>query len=150
MDVTVDVQVLMSASSLGDIANRGHSRVLLALMEAGPHCLVLDSEDLIRTQYERKMPDAQVAGRAWIVHMVLSNKVKRVKRAYISRGVREELRDVGIVGEDLNYYVRTAVASSDKRLVSHDSDYSSPACRLLKRRLSLTVHTAEVACASVS
>jgi hypothetical protein len=135
----VDVQVLMIGSGLSAPADDGACRSLMAhIKERDDLRLTLDSESLIKTQYEAKLRP-QTFGRDWLQEMLSRGRVSFVARAKLSKGVSQAIRATGLVGEDLNYYVRTAAASSDRLLVSEDSDYDESTCKVLKKTLDVVV-----------
>lgn len=135
----VDVQVLMIGSGLSAPGDDGTCRRLMAyIKEHGDLRLTLDSESLIKTQYEAKL-SPQTFGRDWLQEMLSRGRVSFVERAKLSKGVSQAIRATGLVGEDLNYYVRTAAASNDRVLVSDDSDYDEPTCKVLKKKLDVVV-----------
>lgn len=101
--------------------------------------LILDDEGMIRHQYRQKLPQGTY-GHEWVRQMATRDKIREVSRARIDRGTVTQVKEAHLDDEDYKYYVRTAAASESKALVSHDPDYSSQICRILKRRLGISVY----------
>jgi hypothetical protein len=145
--LVVDVQVVMIASGLSDPPDDGCCKGLLeAIRELDAARLVWDDGGLIRSQYENKLSRQSFAWE-WLQDLLVRSKVIAVPRARLTSRQSQRIRATGLVGEDLNYYTRTAASSPDRRLVSQDSDYDSATCRALERELDVIVLPSETATA---
>jgi hypothetical protein len=143
--LVVDVQVVMIGAGLSSPPDDGTSRRLLDSMQQQDCArLVWDDGGLIRSQYERKLRP-QTFGRDWYEELLVRGKVVSVSRRRLSKRESQLIRGTGLVGEDLNYYVRTAASSPDRRLVSHDRHYDSKTCACVKREISVHVISAQEA-----
>jgi hypothetical protein len=144
--LTVDVGVLMSGSNLGDPKHFESSATLMrSLVDFGEARIVLDTENLILTQYDNKLGGKEDShGKRLVQQMINSGKVEYVKRAVIDRGTKTGLKEChfDLGDEDYKLYVRTAAASDQKRLTSHDPDYSARVCKVLNSRLKVLVWSA--------
>jgi hypothetical protein len=140
--LVVDVQVLMTASGITDPPDDGSGVDLLNAMRDCP-CgrLVWDSEGLIRSQYEQKLNETTFA-REWLGNLLLEGKLVAVDRATLTKAQRIAIMETGLVGEDLQWYVRTAAKSPENCLVSHDSDYDNSTRQALKKQLDIKVRSA--------
>lgn len=148
--LVVDVQVVMIGSGLSDPPDDGSCHELLKMLRDGPDSrLVWDSGGLIQNQYEAKLKP-QTFGKDWLTDMLIRNKVTSVARKPLTKRQKVKVRETGLVGEDLNYYVRTAMSSPDERLVSLDSDYDASTCRTLRKELGVTVSDARDGAAFLS
>jgi hypothetical protein len=137
--IVIDVQVVMIASGLSDPPDDGSARELLnSLKNCTEGRLVWDAGGAIKTQYESKLRP-QTFGREWLQELLLNNKIVSVQRCKLTKRQKLALRDTGLVGEDLNYYVRTAASSPDRTLVSHDSDYDDSSRKALRKELDIAV-----------
>lgn len=140
--LVIDVQILMIASGISDPPDDGSGVDLLKAIKNCPvGRLVWDSGGKIKNQYEQKLNETTYA-REWLGDLLLAGKVVAVDRARLTKKQSIEIRETGLVGEDLNFYVRTAASSTEKRLVSHDSDYDGATRRALKKQLQIRVHSA--------
>jgi hypothetical protein len=149
-DLTIDVQILMSASELGDMVNADVSRALLEYMLLAPSArLVMDTGGLIEQQYSDKTGTA--FGASWVRLMGSRSKIVYVERASVDRGARTELNEAGfrISHEDFKHFVRTAAAASSKILVTHDPHFAGVR-RILRRRLGVSVSSASEARAGLA
>jgi hypothetical protein len=141
VDLTVDVQVFMSAMALGALEHHQESNALLQEVLATEGCkLALDSEDLIRSRYESKCRNSDLA-RYWLAEMASRDKIAYVKRARLERGARVALTEAGFVGEDLGQVARTAAATESGICVAHEPHFRA-ARGLLKKHLGVIVVTA--------
>jgi hypothetical protein len=144
--LVIDVQIVMIGSDLSSPPDDGTCRRLLDTMKAsGEACLVWDDGGLIRAQYDNKVK-APAFGRVWLEELLLRGRVISVPRAPLPSSVRQRIRATGLVGEDLNYYVRTAASSPDRLLVSQDKDYDTGTCHAVKRELLVVILSAAEAC----
>jgi hypothetical protein len=143
VDLTVDLQVFMSAGAVGDPAHYSASNALLQAMLSAPECrLAVDDEGLILRCYEGCSQRSPFATQ-WLGLMAGRNKLNEVKRARVARSDRGALGDCGFVGEDLNWFVRTAAATDSGLIVAHDPHFhAGPTKKLLKSRLGVLVLTA--------
>ncbi len=140
--LVVDVQVVMIGAGLSDPPDDGSCHQLLKTLRDGPdNRLVWDAGGLIQSQYEAKLKP-QTFGKDWLTDMLVRNKVTSVPRKTLTKRQKVKVRETGLVGEDLNYYVRTAMSSPDERLVSQDSDYDAATCRTLRKELGVVVSDA--------
>jgi hypothetical protein len=107
--------------------------------------VVLDNEKLVLSHYEAKMDDPGSIGRQWLTHMLSNGKFESVDRLVVGKGMKVKLKEANFPPhhEDFTKYCRTAAASSSKRLVTYDSDYTAKKKKLLKKLLGLAVQTAE-------
>lgn len=129
----------MVGSGLSDPPDDGSCRQLMDTLRANADSrLVWDHGGLIKAQYERKLRP-QTFGHEWLQEMLLRDKVVLVRRRRLNRAESVRIRETGLVGEDLNYYVRTSAASRDRRLASQDSDYDPATRRALKQVLDVVV-----------
>jgi hypothetical protein len=145
VDLTVDVQVVMSGVGTGDEAHYESSNRLLRLMrDSDCACLALDDEQLLVNKYRECCGPG--FGSRWLAEMLSRDKVRYVRRARIDRGTRTACTERGFVGEDLNRIVRVAAASRSKIVVAHEPHFHArPVQRILRRRLSVQVLTADEA-----
>lgn len=140
--LVIDVQILMIASGRSSPPDDGTSIGLLnAMKESDVGRLVWDDGNVIKNQYEEKLGKTTF-GMKWLEELLLAGKVIAVQRCPLSKNQRQAILDTGLVGEDLQYYVRTVANSPDRRLVSHDSDYDSKTRKVLKKELDVVVCTA--------
>jgi hypothetical protein len=107
--------------------------------------LVWDTESLIRSQYERKLRQNAFAWE-WLQDLLVQSRVLEVPRVRLKPRQAQKILATGLVGEDLNYYVRTAANSPDRRLVTHDSDFDTATCRALDRELDVAAIGAASGC----
>jgi hypothetical protein len=129
----------MIGSGLSSPPDDGTCRKLLDELKVNDEGrLVWDDEGMIRGQYERKMRP-MTFGFEWLQELLVRNKIVSVPRAVLEKACKRKILDTGLVGEDLNYYVRTAAASPDRRLVSHDKHYDAATCGALKKELEVFV-----------
>ena len=136
-DLTVDVGVLMSGAGVGNRKYRFPSRALMDTMkESSVARLVMDTEGFIEHSYGKLKNNY---GEWWFRRMSDLDKVHYVPRKYLDRGTQTQLQEAHFDREDCKYYVRTAASSRSKRLVSHDPDYSPSVCRILRRRLRVSL-----------
>jgi hypothetical protein len=143
--LVIDVQVLMIASGVSDPPDDGTGLELLkAVRDVKEGRLVWDDGGKIKSQYEQKLGE-QTFARLWIEELVLSEKVVEVARRKLTKKESLSIRETGLIGEDLNFYVRTTANSPDGRLVSHDKHYDNATCRALKKQLGIKVHSAKTA-----
>ena len=110
--------------------------------EADAARLVWDQGGLIKSQYENKLGETSFA-RQWLEELILARKVVEVERCRLTKKKKLAIKATGLVGEDLNYYVRTAASSPDRKLVSHDTDYDAATRKVLKKTLGISVCSAE-------
>jgi hypothetical protein len=135
-DFTIDMNVLMSGSGHGAVEHERDSRHFMKVMEGCEVALVvIDDGGFINHQYDR----LRDYGQWWFRRMTDLDKVVRVRRASIDRETRTRLSEAHFDREDYRYYVRTAAASANKRLVTHDRDYSARVRRILSERLGVRV-----------
>lgn len=136
--LTVDVNVLMIGSALGDRSHYESCRTLMVGMQENEQGrLVLDKGGIILEQYQRKMVQGTF-GHEWVRQMASQGKTCYVAWGDIDKGTRTKLKEAHFHKEDFKY-VRTAAASVSKRLVAHDPDYSPAVRKILKGRLSVVV-----------
>ena len=129
----------MIGSNLSAPPDDGSCRALLDAMKRSDTArLVWDDGGQIRAQYERKLKP-QTYGREWLSELLLQKKVVGVPRVKLTKKQNRNIRDTGLVGEDLNYYVRTCAASPDRTLASQDSDYDASTEKCLARELSIVI-----------
>ena len=133
----------MSGSGLGAPQFSQASRILMDRMQASSiACLVMDDGGFIEYQYA-KLKDSY--GAMWVRRMADLDKILLVRRKNMDRGTQTQLQEAHFDQEDCRYYVRTAASSPNKRLVSHDPDYSSRVRKVLKKRLGIAVLAARQA-----
>lgn len=134
-DLTVDVGILMTGSGLSDDGR--YADCCLSLMkemrDRDEAYLVLDSDQQISSQYDRKMGHGAF-GQEWVRQMAKADKITFVKWKEFNRGARVALMEVSFSKEDFRY-VRTAAVSCSKRLVSHDPHYTRKVRKILKRKV---------------
>jgi hypothetical protein len=144
LDLTVDVGVVMAGSSLGDPAHFQSSLDLLKAIESREGwSLALDSKGRIRYQYEEKVK--QGFGQAWLRRLASTGRISMIKWQKLNKGIVTGLKEEHFDTEDFKY-VETAAATSCRKLVSHDPDYST-AIRAILRRINLSIIAAADACA---
>lgn len=135
----------MSGAGLGAYEHHEHSNRLMQVMRDDGIYLVVDREGIILAQYAHHMQPLSF-GDLWIRQMASRGLIKKVRRKNLDKGTSTQLIEAHFDPEDWNY-VRTAAESESKTLVAHDPDYSTKVCRILRKRLSLTVGDAEHICA---
>jgi hypothetical protein len=145
VDLTLDVQILMSASSKG---LPQYTNICKALLEAMRSCgliyLAMDRGKIIENHYASKM-QAFDLGMMWVMQMGKVLRINECSRCTAPHPLLAKLSELGfpVRNEDFTKYVRTAGGSSSKILVTHDTDYRAPVRRLIKRELGIEVVTAE-------
>ena len=126
----------MTASAREEVANPLEClRFLQAVEQAKSANIVLDDEHQIRSHYERKLQNIQTFGLRWFNFMLTHGRVVQVRRSDVNKNIKTQLQKVRfpLKNEDYKYYVRTAAASSDGLLVSHDDDYRPEVKAILRR-----------------
>ncbi len=138
MDFTIDVGILMIGSGIGNPDFGGSCKRLMNKIKVTNNwCLALDKRNRIRHQYETKMKHGTF-GHHWLREMATNNKIVLMPWRCIDRGTKTALKEEHFDKEDFKY-IETAAETKCKHLLSHDPDYSTKICKILKRRLSVVV-----------
>lgn len=144
LDLVIDTGVLMIASGIGNRTKGPDETELLDRLRNDIMVyLALDTEDTIRQEYSNKLSHGEF-GLQWLGQMAKDGKVILYKRGRLDNGTSTQLKESHFDKDDLNF-VRTAMASHCKRIVSEDDDYSKRVKKVLER-VSVTVHTVEEIC----
>lgn len=142
MELTLDTSVLVSS---GDRKSAVFGDCLLVLQEIrakDQHSIVLDSQKRIESEYRSRVGAGQYAHH-WLEFMLKRSRVVVVDRARIPRGTSVRLRDeCHLQPRDMNFFVRTALASRDKIIVAQDDDYWGRSRGCLSRDLKISVDSA--------
>ena len=138
--LTVDVNVLIYGSVSGT-ENHDECNSLMRCLEQSDRCgIVLDRDDRIYAQYKHHLA-GKPYGLKWLRTMIDSGKTVYLPRANIPSSKRVKLSEIGFVGEDYDYYVRTCASSCCRVITSHDSDFSR-ARWVLKKQLDIRIQHA--------
>lgn len=138
MDFTMDVCILMDGSGIGDNRDYVTSNSLMKrTVEELEWFIALDDGRIIRNQYESKLRQGTF-GHHWLIEMAKRDKIKYIKWKEIDRGTKTALKEAHFDKEDFKY-VKTAACTVCKTIVTHDPDYSVNVCKILKKRLGVSV-----------
>jgi hypothetical protein len=138
MDFTIDVCILMDGSGIGDNENYVPCRSLMNRTITDLEWFIaLDDGKIIENQYVSKLREGTF-GHHWLIEMAKNDKIKWIKWREIDRGTITALKEVHFDKEDFKY-VKTAACTICKIIVTHDPDYSVKVCKILKRRLDVSV-----------
>src|SRR4051794_32959167 len=101
---TIDVQIMMSASTLGDLDHHEISRSFLeSFADADDAVFAVDSGGLIAAQYESKVVDPVAFAKVWLTRMQTEGRMVVVARTKVNKPVRLKLLECGFQGEDFDY-----------------------------------------------
>jgi len=142
MDFTMDVCILMDGSGIGDNKNYNACNSLMKrTVKEFEWFIALDDGRIIENQYERKLGEGTF-GHHWLIEMAKGDKIKYIKWREIDRGTRTALIEAHFHKEDFKY-VKTAACTVCKTIVTHDPDYSFKICKILQKRLGVSVKDSE-------
>ncbi len=148
IDLTVDICVLRNGSRIG---NPKHYKASYELMDQmirkNTYLLCIDSRKKIQTQYSQQLRQGTF-GNQWLILMASKNKMTVVKWHHLDRGTTTALKEAHFdssAREDYKYVV-TAAGSKARVLVSYDPDYSPRVQKILRKRLKVSVVSADKAC----
>ncbi|HEV2166525.1 MAG TPA: hypothetical protein VGS23_06080 [Thermoplasmata archaeon] len=144
MEVTVDTNVLVRSGVKSDPARPACFVFLHEFKAREDLVLALDDEELVEREYRAHL-NPMTYGHHWLRTILLMKaRTKLLKRAELPPAVRAELLDeCHLDPPDLNLFVRVALASKEKLIVTHDGDYWRSSRRCLKRRLKIEVESAK-------
>jgi hypothetical protein len=149
--LTVDTQILVIGVDADHEQHLPCHKNFLAQIDARAF-LALDGESLekkgqILVEYEKEMP-TNSDGRRWLAQMAKKDRLRFYKKLNtLPKQVRVKLNDNEHFSKNVQKWVRLAMATPTKRIVSEDDDFSESVCRLLAAKpLRVTVHTAQSAC----
>jgi len=127
-DLTLDVCVLMSGSSISDSnTNRKYGKMsfdlMTRMMADDRYFLALDSRKKIETQYLKRL-NPQTFGHSFVRQMASMGKTVTVQWQEINRGVRVKLEERGFTRNDEDYgFVVVASGSCCKKLITHERHF---------------------------
>jgi hypothetical protein len=143
VELTIDTNVLVKSGVKTDPARASCFVFLHEFKSRQDLALVLDDERLVEGEYRAHL-NAMTYGHKWLEYVLLQKgRSKLVKRAELPPPVKAELLDdCHLDPSDLNLFVRVALASDSRVVVTHDGDYWGRSKRCLKRRLKMEVESA--------
>jgi hypothetical protein len=142
VELTVDTNVLVKSDAAGDRALRACVVFLNEFKASDDLLLVLDEGGLIKAQYLRNLK-APRFGHKWLTFMLLRSRTRLYPRARIpKRALRKLLDERHLDPRDLKLFVRVALASPDRRIITHDGDFWGGSRWTLKHELDITVDSA--------
>jgi predicted nucleic acid-binding protein len=142
LHLTVDIQVIMFGTGMSPDGRRCHQEFLKEFKERV--FLALDREKQINQLYENRL-GAQSPGKIWLANILARGRFRDFPLGKLSRGCRVKLEAEHFDPDDLKY-IRLAIATPSKCLVTEDDDYTSSVCKLLRKEEKIHVCTAESAC----
>ncbi len=123
-DLTLDVCVLMSGSSIGDPRHRDECFDLMnRMLHSDSYRLALDERGRIRQQYLAKNRHGTY-GHHFVIRMALMNKTVPIPWRNPRDSVRVKLEEQGFTRDGDDYkYVVCAAGTCCRKLISHDPHF---------------------------